>query len=129
YAQLKSSRIDRADHDVVIAPIGAVQELSGRVHQDLAGTASASESSRKRSQVFLHWTQVAVTVPQVGVECIGEFINRVDNLAIRMPRQVPRTRSGWGCDAAHLSHSSNPGIERINYGRVEPEIVNQNIFA
>src|SRR5262245_33572087 len=122
YAQLKISRIDRADHDVIVAPVGTVQKLSSRVDKDLAGTAVASEPSRKRAQVFLHWSQVAITVPKIGVEGIGELIDRVDNPTIRMPRQVSRAGSGWGCNAAHLSHSSHPGIERINYGRVEPEI-------
>jgi hypothetical protein len=44
HGQLESQRIDRADQDVIVAPVGAVQELPCRVHQHLAGPAGTSES-------------------------------------------------------------------------------------
>ena len=70
HGQSETRRIDRADRDVIVAPVGGVQELTSRVHQHLAGPAVTFESGGQRGQVFLHWKQVAVAVPRIRVERI-----------------------------------------------------------
>src|SRR5713226_5575198 len=89
HGQLEIHRIDRADHDVIVAPVGGIQELTSRVHQHLAGAAVTFESGGQRGQVFLHGSQVAVAVPYISVQRVCKLIDRINNLAIWMPCQVP----------------------------------------
>jgi len=111
HSQLESCLVDGADQDVVIATIGCVQVLSRCVHQHLAGAADSFESGGQGTQILLHGDEVAVAVPKIGVERVGEFVDGVYEPAIRVPCQMARSGSGRRRSAAHLGQFSRSCVE------------------
>ena len=70
YAQLSIRRIDRKDRDIIVAPVGGIQELTLPIHQDLTGAAISLESRRQGAYIQLARNQLAGN-PLIAVDGVG----------------------------------------------------------
>ena len=124
--QLKASRvrIDAKDGDTVVSPVGTEQEFPIRMHLNVGGIALSLKIGRQSGSGVERLQSPRFLIERERGDCVVKFIDGIGEQAVRMEREVPRSRAQpHPCERRIVQRHLCPrGVEAVHEQPVEAQV-------
>jgi len=123
---------DAVADEAVVAAIRAVEVLAIGRDLQVGGVALAGEIFGQRGDGLFLFQRAIGGAPVEDGDGVGEFVDEIDELAIRMEGQVTRAAArrelGEGLRGVRREFRAG-GVERVDHDLVDAEVAGEGVFA